>query len=567
MFIVPGLSLPMKCKTPRQMIRVVLSVLLGCVVMSGVANAQQRISSFTSHITLYDDDSAIIREVIIVESEGQPITQGIYRDIKTIALVGPLRAEAEVYFEVLDARHNGDPMDYEAQYGKGIARLQFSPKDEAISRGTHIYELEYRLDRQVRFGEERSILKWNVNGYGWWLPADLVSLKITLPPDVPRSSIQRTGRTGIEFERENNFASSIDPDTGDIFYQAASLLNFEALVAEIEFDSGHIQPHGVEPEKTLWQKTQWSVIGAGGGIGALLVYWLAAWIVFGRYTKPRARRSLVATPPMGLSAPCLRYVFLGTYDQRSIASGFLSVATQHCLRVTLEGGAYVLQRMSHSEDALKPFEERLVNLLDYNALPLGRWDQMVVNDPTPRLNAALRRELARGLFKRHSSWLITGFLLSIMAVVGTVRIDGATPLNLLIPIAVAQSVILLFIAWRVFKRLCRIDGSAKRIADEARDFSASLSEDDYTIGKQGNAPAAPMGLYESYLPYAVALEVEERWTDRFKDGFVWWEMAHNGEAFSPDWLKNQPGGLAKAQPLIAAVPHHRDLTGAQMATA
>ncbi|MHC4996232.1 MAG: DUF2207 domain-containing protein, partial [Planctomycetota bacterium] len=370
----------MRLHSIRQMTRIALAAaVLG---WGAVSSAQQRVSSFDTHVILNEDDSALVREVIVIESTGEPIKQGVYRNIKTLALVGRLKAETEVKLDILSVTHNGEPFEYDSQFGKGLARLQFSPKDQPVEPGRHTLVLEYRIGQQVRFGETRDTFKWNVNGYDWWLPIDYVGLTITLPEGVPRGTIKREGRTGLETEPEDNYAASVDPETGNVHFQAASLPELAALVAEIEFDHGYIQPLGVEPEKTLWQKTRWALMAAGAGVAALLLYWVAAWGVFARYTAPRAGRRPVATPPMGLSAPCLRYVFLGTYDQRSIAGGFIAVGSKRCLRVSLEDGLYVLQRMSHSEDALAPFEERLINLMDYNAAPLERWDQTVVNDPT-----------------------------------------------------------------------------------------------------------------------------------------------------------------------------------------
>jgi uncharacterized membrane protein YgcG len=54
-----------------------------------------------------------------------------------------------------------------------------------VSRGEHDYAITYRTTRQVGFFKDYDELYWNVTGTGWTLAIDLAEARITLPDAVP----------------------------------------------------------------------------------------------------------------------------------------------------------------------------------------------------------------------------------------------------------------------------------------------------------------------------------------------------------------------------------------------
>ncbi|MFB2606597.1 hypothetical protein ACE04B_32325, partial [Rhizobium phaseoli] len=47
-----------------------------------------------------------------------------------------------------------------------------------------------------------------------------------------------------------------------------------------------------------------------------------------------------------------------------------------------------------------------------------------------------------------------------------------------------------------------------------------------------DGPAMSVECYEHYLPFAVALDIEHRWTERFN----LWQEGQKMDAYAPDWL-------------------------------
>jgi hypothetical protein len=57
--------------------------------------------------------------------------------------------------------------------------------------------------------------------------------------------------------------------------------------------------------------------------------------------------------------------------------------------------------------------------------------------------------------------------------------------------------------------------AGRRLLDKLEGFRLFLTEVDRVSMDQGNAPSEHAGMYEKYLPYAVALELEQAWSNRF----------------------------------------------------
>jgi len=78
----------------------------------------------------------------------------------------------------------------------------------------------------------------------------------------------------------------------------------------------------------------------------------------------------------------------------------------------------------------------------------------------------------------------------------------------------------------VVGRMLRVPTSKQR---QIRNNVLSLGR--YFRGEIGG-PAMSVECYEHYLPFAVALNVEQRWTERFH----LWRQSQKMDAYAPDWL-------------------------------
>lgn len=86
----------------------------------------------------------------------------------------------------------------------------------------------------------------------------------------------------------------------------------------------------------------------------------------------------------------------------------------------------------------------------------------------------------------------------------------------------------------VFYHLLHADTRAgRRLLDKIEGLRLYLDVAESDELKMKGAPTKTTDLFEMYLPYALALDVEQRWAERFADVFA--SLERNGESYQPGW--------------------------------
>src|ERR1041384_1312972 len=143
-----------------------LLALLAFIALAPAAQANERIRSFDSTITVAPDGTLEVREVIRVNAEGENIRRGIYRDFPTI-YKGQGGRTIVVGFAFVGATRDGNDEPWRIEAHDNGQRVYLGSKSVELSHGEHTYELVYRTDRQMGFFADHDELYWNVTGNGW----------------------------------------------------------------------------------------------------------------------------------------------------------------------------------------------------------------------------------------------------------------------------------------------------------------------------------------------------------------------------------------------------------------
>ncbi|AIC26077.1 hypothetical protein IE4771_CH00923 [Rhizobium etli bv. mimosae str. IE4771] len=77
-----------------------------------------------------------------------------------------------------------------------------------------------------------------------------------------------------------------------------------------------------------------------------------------------------------------------------------------------------------------------------------------------------------------------------------------------------------------------LTSEARRPSSKQRQIRNNILNLNRYISGEINGPAMSVECYEHYLPLAVALNVEQRWTERFN----LWRESQKMNAYAPDWL-------------------------------
>jgi uncharacterized membrane protein YgcG len=148
-----------------------------------IAPQGERIIQWRSDIEVLADGSLAVAETIRVNVEGNQISHGIFRDFPTTYERDGRRVR--VGFDVASVTRDGQPEPYETSgFGNGV-RVQVGDADVYLDHGVHTYVIRYTTTRQLGFFSGYDELYWNVTGNGWAFPIDRAEVLIRLPQAVP----------------------------------------------------------------------------------------------------------------------------------------------------------------------------------------------------------------------------------------------------------------------------------------------------------------------------------------------------------------------------------------------
>lgn len=158
--------------------------------------AQERIAGFDSRIHVDRSGVLTVTETIAVVAEGNRIQRGIYREFPT-DYTNRAGLRVRVGFQVLEVMRDGRTEPYHTQQVINGTRLYIGDKDVFLDPGPYTYSITYQTDRQIGFFADYDELYWNVTGNDWEFPIDTASTTIILPEGASILEYSTyTGRTG-----------------------------------------------------------------------------------------------------------------------------------------------------------------------------------------------------------------------------------------------------------------------------------------------------------------------------------------------------------------------------------
>lgn len=143
--------------------------------------ADERILSFISDVVINQDASLTVTETIKVRAEGKEIKRGIIREFPT-TYRDRFGTTVRVGFEVVKVLRDGASESYRVESTSKSKKVYIGQKEVFLPPGVYTYTLTYRADRQIGYFKEYDELYWNATGNDWTFPIDWAQARITLPP-------------------------------------------------------------------------------------------------------------------------------------------------------------------------------------------------------------------------------------------------------------------------------------------------------------------------------------------------------------------------------------------------
>jgi uncharacterized membrane protein YgcG len=394
----------------------ILSLFL-CPLAFADTSRSERIYDFHSDISLQTDGTLLVRETIVVNSAGNQIRHGIYRDFPT-RYKDRLGNNYVVGFQLISTELDGyaEPSRIEDQMnGK---RIYLGDPKYFVQAGRHTYVISYSTNRQLGFFSDHDQLYWNVTGNGWIFPIDHASATVALPSSISPGEVTLDGFTGPQSSMERGLSHSSLDDGRFQFDTTRQLGSHEGLSIVLSWPKGGIAPPTSRQQMDWFLSDNRDALLCSAAFLILLLYYGFVWYSVGRDPKPGVIMPLYE-PPSNLSPAAMRYlVRMGSFDNKTFASAVLDMAARGFLTIRDQAGSYTLYRTEADNQALSSDEQLLGNLL------FGGRDQLWLHNENHTLISAGIKSLKQWLktaeqkiyFFTNSQYLLPAIFFSVIIV-------------------------------------------------------------------------------------------------------------------------------------------------------
>lgn len=527
--------------------------------------AQERILSYDSEVEIRADGSLDVTEHILVRAEGNDIRRGIYRDFPTRY---PDRQGNRVVvgFEMIDVRRDDKPEPWFIENRANGVRINTGDDEYLPTPAEFTYTLRYRTTRQLGFFPTHDELYWNAIGTGWDFPIERGSVRVRLPQPVPVSQMQLEAYTGRQGQQGRTYQAEATAPGAAQWSLTRPLAPGEGLTVVLGF------PKGIVTVPTRMQRWMWllkdnrGVLIALAGLFALLGFCTVRWRQVGR--DPAAGVIIIRyEPPAGYSPAGLRFIRKMGYDTRCFSADILALAVAGELRILRDKKTFSeewrLERTETIGKAMPAEQQALLFRLflgGRRVLELKSINADTVSGAQSGHARALGTRFKPAMFNKNGGSVGLAVLILLATAVLAFLLSGGGGLPIIILLVLSMLVITF-----VFARLVRAPTPAgRKLLDEIEGFRRYLSVAEHDELKQLSGPDAPPVLngkrYESLLPYAVALEVEDAWTEKFTAaagvavaaetiaGIAWYRGGHIGNlgSFSSALSRSLTSQIASA---------------------
>jgi hypothetical protein len=507
---------------------------LACLVLLALpllAGADERILEFHSDITVMQDGWIEVTEMIRVRAEGDRIRRGIYRDFPT-EYFDRLGNRYVVDFQPLAVLRNDAPESFHSVDDRNGVRTYFGRSDRYIDQGIHTYRFRYRASRMLGFFENHDELYWNVTGFDWAFPLDRGSATVRFDFALPPGEIETAGYTGPRGSKARDYTSHVDAEGVAHFEANAPLGPLNGLTIVVMW------PKGLVKEPTAVDRATWilednlNLLIALAGYAGLLAYAIPVWR---RYGKDPEEGVLVTRykPPGGFSPASLRYIRQMYYDNKTMTAAIVSLAVKGYLRINDLGSKHTLFRLEPAADAppLATGEGELYEALfrDGKRVVLEQDNHALLGVARRAHKASLSEDYKKHYFRLNGLLNVPAIAIVLVTTALALLVGGRPSLTLI------AAIVIMFLTVAFFAIIMkRPTLRGRKVLDEMlgfRDYLEVAEKDEMNLR---NPPEKTPELFEAYLPFALALGVEQDWAEKFA-GVLAAIRGPDGRGYQPAW--------------------------------
>jgi uncharacterized membrane protein YgcG len=566
----------------------VLALLAG----ASVASAQsERILNFKSFITVHPDASMTVTEDITVQANRQEIKRGIIRDFPT-TYRDRLGNTVTVGFKVEEVLRDRRPEPYRVESASNGVKIRIGQKDVMLRSGVYTYTIRYRVDRELGFFQDFDELYWNVTGNGWTFAIDRAEAYIELPAGA--KILKSAAYTGYQGDRGQDFTVRAD-DNLIVFKTTRGLADREGLTVAVSWPKGVVQEPSSQERLGFFLRDNVATAIGLIWLAVLFGFYLWAWYRVGR--DPAGGTIIpLFSPPAGFSPAAVRFVSRMGYDDKAFAAAVVDMAVKGGVLIQEDGGDYTLVRKEGATGALSRDEQLVSDRLfsSSKSVKLENTNHTRIRAAIDALKKNLKTELEKIYFVTNSSYLGPGIIITLLglgsvvitapekipAVFGAVwltiwtvacyflavtvyekwraarggigkwagamgttlfalpffagEIFGAIMFSVFVSVPAILILAAMGLVNALFYHLLKAPTlSGRKIMDQIEGFKLYLSVAEQERLNLLNPPEKTPALFEKYLPYALALNVENAWSEQFAEVLA--QAGTETQPYHPVW--------------------------------
>lgn len=504
--------------------------LVSLLVLAAVAHARSiTIEDIAADIAVAADGSITVTETLKLAFEGS--WNGIYRLVPyRYRYPNGLRDTLHLEVESITDAAGADLWNEISHEGDNLKLKIAVP---GAHDATRTVVIRYRSRNTIRpYGDAEGYdahdeLYWNVTGTGWPFPIRHASATVTLPLGVPVDEVRTTAFTGALGSTESEYETTRLED-GRIRFSAKRVLSpYEGLTIVVGFPPGHVT------YPTAIEKAWWLFQANWGALAPLLValFWLAAWWFRGR--DPIANATIIPEfeAPFGLRPSQVGVIADEMVQARDVSACIIDLAVRGHYTIDARKSEVSFRKKDPPSDGppLLPFEKEVLDGLFKGGAKTGSAKQNRLGKRMGKIREAIYEDVTKGgyfLAQPDHVWTVWGcggaVALVVSAVIGFIWATWWVTALALIP------------ATYVVVKCTRFMPKRSRQGLEALRRVRGM-EDYLETAEKERLKNMPRSHFEELLPYAVALGVQDRWTEVFQEFYrepPAWFIGREGDDFN-----------------------------------
>lgn len=499
------------------------------------ATAQsEKLNEFHSIISIDPSGEITVLEKIqyATEISGK---RGIIRSLPLIRLDNQDR-EVKNDYSILSVKRGRVESPYHTERENGNLVIYVGESSVLLEPGFYDYEITYSIPEQIRFFEGYDELYWNVNGTQWPFSVEKISAEIILPAGA--QSMQAACYTGEYGSKAQNCEFTQSGKTAS--FSAWGLAPGENLSIAVGFTKGVV---AAPPPPTELQQYGFQLITGFIGL-ILLAYYFFTWSKHG-VDPPKPTVIPLFDPPAGLSPASVGMVIKGFFWQDFVTASVVNLALKGYLKIEentnsslfglIKQKEFDLIQIKNPDESLPKEEKELLNQLfktDAKITLDGKYNSTVA-DAVQKFQSSLNSQWNPLIYKGFNvKFWILPILLIIGYIVLIVNIEDYFVYQEKGPLLIGfigGNIILFFI----YQWLIRKPAQEKlklRVAIEG--FKMYMAAAEEKMLQFSNPPELTPEKFEALLPYAMVLDVDEIWGEKFQKML---SLSSTAQQYHPTW--------------------------------